>query len=123
RLWANCRTRRQAPAQAVVSELHQWHKKSAPHRPHVPGYVPSSQSNPPFGGIVWHDLDRLTDAGSPRLFLIPLPLSEDHIITGRNTSMVKLDKQFECGQCGASLEYTPGKTHQTCPYCSHENPI
>ena len=37
--------------------------------------------------------------------------------------MVKLDKQFECGQCGASLEFTPGANQLTCPYCGHENPI
>jgi len=37
--------------------------------------------------------------------------------------MVKLDKQFECGQCGASLEFTPGANLLTCPYCGHENPI
>lgn len=37
--------------------------------------------------------------------------------------MVKLDKQFECEQCGASLEYTPGSNSLTCPYCSHVNAI
>ena len=37
--------------------------------------------------------------------------------------MVKLDKQFECGQCGASLEFNPGVNQLTCPYCGHENPI
>ena len=37
--------------------------------------------------------------------------------------MVKLDKQFECGQCGASLVFTPGAHHLTCPYCGHENQI
>ncbi len=33
------------------------------------------------------------------------------------------DKQFECGQCGASLEFSPGTECLTCPYCGHENPI
>jgi len=33
------------------------------------------------------------------------------------------DKQFECGQCGASLEFAPGTNSLTCPYCAHENPI
>jgi len=33
------------------------------------------------------------------------------------------DKQFECGQCGAALEFTPGSHSLTCPYCGHENAI
>ncbi len=33
------------------------------------------------------------------------------------------DKQFECGQCGASLEFAPGSDALTCPYCGHENVI
>lgn len=33
------------------------------------------------------------------------------------------DKQFECGQCGASLEFTPGTDSLACPYCGFENPI
>lgn len=37
--------------------------------------------------------------------------------------MVKLDKQFECEQCGASLKYLPGSDSLTCPYCNHINAI
>ena len=33
------------------------------------------------------------------------------------------DKQFECGQCGASLEFAPGSDSLTCPYCGHVNAI
>ncbi len=33
------------------------------------------------------------------------------------------DKQFECGQCGASLKFTPGSDSLTCPYCGHNNVI
>lgn len=32
-------------------------------------------------------------------------------------------RQFPCAQCGAKLEFTPGTTSLTCPYCSHVNPI
>jgi len=37
--------------------------------------------------------------------------------------MVVLDKQFECGQCGASLKFAPGSTNLNCPYCGHANAI
>lgn len=37
--------------------------------------------------------------------------------------MVMRDKQFECGQCGASLEYSPGVEQLQCPYCGHQNAI
>lgn len=33
------------------------------------------------------------------------------------------DKQFECGQCGAALEFTPGSDSLTCPYCAHVNQV
>lgn len=33
------------------------------------------------------------------------------------------NRQFPCGKCGAKLNYEPGTTSLTCPYCSHENPI
>lgn len=36
---------------------------------------------------------------------------------------VQLDKQFECEQCGASLEFAPGSNSLTCPYCGHVNAI
>lgn len=32
-------------------------------------------------------------------------------------------RQFPCAKCGARLEFTPGTTTLTCPYCGHENPI
>jgi predicted RNA-binding Zn-ribbon protein involved in translation (DUF1610 family) len=31
--------------------------------------------------------------------------------------------RFPCGQCGARLEFTPGTTSLTCPYCGRANPI
>ncbi|MBX3178867.1 MAG: hypothetical protein KF886_16045 [Candidatus Hydrogenedentes bacterium] len=37
--------------------------------------------------------------------------------------MVQLDKQFECEQCGAALEFQPGSQALACPYCGHENAI
>ena len=33
------------------------------------------------------------------------------------------DKQFECGQCGASVTFAPGSDELTCPYCGHANTI
>ena len=30
---------------------------------------------------------------------------------------------FPCSACGAQLSFEPGKTHLTCPYCSHEQDI
>ncbi len=33
------------------------------------------------------------------------------------------EKQFPCGQCGASLEFKPGASALECPYCGHSNPI
>jgi DNA-directed RNA polymerase subunit RPC12/RpoP len=32
-------------------------------------------------------------------------------------------RQFPCGKCGAKLDYAPGTTSLSCPYCGHENPI
>lgn len=33
------------------------------------------------------------------------------------------EKQFPCGQCGASLEFKPGASALECPYCGHRNPV
>jgi DNA-directed RNA polymerase subunit RPC12/RpoP len=33
------------------------------------------------------------------------------------------NRQFPCAKCGAKLNYEPGTTSLTCPYCGHENPI
>src|SRR5436190_959668 len=28
-------------------------------------------------------------------------------------------REFPCKQCGANLQFQPGTTHLTCPYCGH----
>ena len=33
------------------------------------------------------------------------------------------DRRFPCKQCGAKLEFAPGTSHLTCPYCGRENEI
>lgn len=32
-------------------------------------------------------------------------------------------RQFPCAKCGAKLNYEPGTTAMSCPYCGHENPV
>ena len=34
-----------------------------------------------------------------------------------------LKQTFKCSSCGARMEYKPGSSAQSCPYCGHENPI
>jgi len=36
---------------------------------------------------------------------------------------VTQERRFPCGQCGAKLEFAPGRGALTCPYCGHVNPI
>lgn len=33
------------------------------------------------------------------------------------------EQRYPCGQCGAQLEFKPGTTHLSCPYCGHEQDI
>lgn len=33
------------------------------------------------------------------------------------------ERKFPCQQCGASLKFTPGTNHLSCPYCGGENEI
>ncbi|MBI9018837.1 MAG: hypothetical protein JEZ07_16415 [Phycisphaerae bacterium] len=35
----------------------------------------------------------------------------------------KKHQTFNCKQCGAKMEFTPGTNAQVCPYCEFENPI
>ncbi len=33
------------------------------------------------------------------------------------------ERRFPCAKCGAKLQFKPGTTSLTCPYCDHVNPI
>jgi DNA-directed RNA polymerase subunit RPC12/RpoP len=39
------------------------------------------------------------------------------------TAAIAPERRFPCGQCGAKLEFAPGRSALTCPYCGFVNPI
>lgn len=51
---------------------------------------------------------------------MPAPtLQSPHVVSGGTAGPMR----YPCKQCGARVEYTPGSTVLTCPFCSSQSPI